>query len=253
MPTALITGASRGIGAAYARYLAEHGWTTLLIGRDEGRLQAVADTLATPGSLLLADLAQPEEAERVARRIRETPDLELLVNNAGFGTTALFAEAEPGRQLEMLRLHVEAPTRLTRAALPGMLRRGRGGIVHVASIAAFLPGPGLANYSASKRFLVSQAEALALEVRGRGLKVQALCPGFTVTDFHSTEEYRSFDRRRVPSWLWMTPEEVVRCSARALTAPHAPVVVIPGWRNRLIVALMGNPLTRGLMRAARRR
>lgn len=248
MPTALVTGASSGLGAAYARCLAARGWRTVLTGRHEERLKAVAASLATPAETLTADLGSPEDAERVARRIREIPDLEMLVNNAGFGTSALFAEADPDRQIEMVRVHVEAPTRLTRAALPIMLERRKGLIVHVASIAAFLPGPGLTGYSATKRFLVSHAESLALELQGTGVRVQALCPGFTETGFHATEEYRHFQRGRVPGWMWMTPDEVVRCSLEC-----RKVVVIPGWQNRVIVALMSNPLSGTLIRRIRRR
>lgn len=248
MPTALITGASSGLGAAYARTLAAQGWRTVLTGRHEERLQEVAAGLATPAETLLADLGRPEDAERVARRIREIPDLEMLVNNAGFGTSAPLATADPEKQIEMVRVHVEAPTRLTRAALPIMLERNRGLVVHVASIAAFLPGPGLTGYSATKRFLVAHAESLALELLGTGVRAQALCPGFTRTGFHLTDEYRDFDRKRVPDWMWMTPEQVVRCSLAS-----RKVVVIPGWPNRVIVALMSNRLTGDLIRRVRRR
>lgn len=246
MPTALVTGASSGIGAAFARALHAKGYRLLLTGRDPDRLEAIARPLQAEA--LTADLRHPEEAERVAQRLRETPDLEVLVNNAGFGTSAPFAQADPEKQIEMVRVHVEAPTRLTRAALPIMLERRKGLIVHVASIAAFLQGPGLTGYTSTKRFLVSHAEGLASELRGTGVRVQALCPGFTRTGFHSTEEYRHFDRARVPAWMWMSADEVVR---RSLASQRT--VLIPGWWNQAIVALMANPLTRAAIRRVRRR
>ena len=254
--TAVITGASSGIGAAFARQLAARGHALVLVARREERLQALADELhrrhGVGVEILVADLARPEGIARVQGRLAAGGAVDVLVNNAGFGTVGPFAESDLERQLDMISVHVTATARLTRAVLPGMIARGRGAVINVSSIAASLPAPGNATYSATKAYVKVFSQGLATELQGTGVRVQALCPGFTRTEFHSTPEYRALEMRsRVPKWLWMDPEEVVTASLDALA--RGKVVLIPGLRNRWVVALgQGGPGAR-LMRAVARR
>lgn len=237
---AAITGASSGIGAAFARRLAADRYHLLLIARRRERLEQIAAELSRQHSVqietLPADLACDTDIARAAQRIGELDRLALLVNNAGFGTVGAFAGMTATIQTDMIRLHAEAPARLTRAALPAMLARRQGAIINVASTAAFFALPGNAAYCATKRFLVTFSEALSVEVAGQGVAIQALCPGFTRTEFHATEQFSSSGKRlpQTPAFLWMTPEEVVTCSLRAL---GRKVICIPGAVNRLIARL----------------
>ena len=254
--TAVITGASSGIGAAFARRLAARGYRLVLVARREERLRALADELrrrhGVGVEVLVADLARPEGIARVEARLAADGAVDLLVNNAGFGTVGPFAESDLERQLAMIAVHVTATARLTRAVLPGMLARGRGAVINVASIAAFLPAPGNATYSATKAYAKVFSQGLATELRGTGVRVQALCPGFTRTEFHSTPEYQALEMRsRVPRWLWMDPDEVVAASLDALA--RGQVVLVPGLTNRFVVALgQGGPGARLLRAVARR-
>jgi short-subunit dehydrogenase len=237
---AAITGASSGIGAAFARRLAADRYHLLLIARRRERLEQLAAELSRQHGVqvetLPADLARGTDIARVTQRIGELDRLTLLVNNAGFGTVGRFAEVSASSQTDMIRLHTEAPARLTRAALPAMLARRHGAIINVASTAAFFALPGNATYCATKRFLVTFSEALGIELAGRGVSTQALCPGFTRTEFHTTEPFQASGKRppQTPAFLWMTPEEVVACSLRAL---GREVVCIPGAVNKLIARL----------------
>ena len=256
MSTALITGASSGIGAAFARRLAQDGYNLILVARRREKLEALAAELAAAHGIraeaLAADLSQIAGIEEVEARIAAIGDgLDLLVNNAGFGTYARFPEVSAARHTDMINVHVTASVRLMRAALPGMLARGRGGIVNVASIAAFFPLPGNGSYAASKAYLVTLSESLQREVAGSGVRVQALCPGYTVTEFHDRPEYVGFDRAQVPSKMWMTADDVVDASLKALR--RGRVLCIPGWKYRLIVALGRNRVIGEVLSALRRR
>lgn len=235
--TALITGASAGIGAAFARELAREGYDLVLVARRENRLRALAEEIALqhPVSVEVfpADLDNPQDVERLERRINESADLSLLVNNAGFGTGRSFAEADVEPELRMVNVHVVAPMRLMHAALPGMIARGYGAVINVSSLNAFVPAPGNATYGATKSFLNAFSEAVQGEVWGTGVRVQALCPGFTVTELHDAVQ---FDRTRIPSFLWMQPEPVVAASLRGLRANQT--VVIPGLLNKLMFGLI---------------
>ncbi len=236
--TVLITGASSGIGEAYARHLAALGYDLILVARREAKLEALAaDVRGTFGStvtVMAADLAQAGDVARVAERVAQTSDLVMLINNAGFGTRGYFSDVAVGRHLDMIRVHVLATVQLTHAALPGMMQRGTGAIINVSSIAAFFAAPGGATYGATKVYLNTFSEAVALETRGTGIKVQALCPGFTYSEFHDTPEYDNFDRSELPDKMWMTAEAVVDESLAALWGDR--VVVIPGRQNRAMVA-----------------
>lgn len=238
MRTALITGASSGIGASYARQLACEGYHLVLVARREARLQALADELAqrhhVQAEVLVADLANPADVARVEARIAEIDNLDFLVNNAGFGTAGTFVKNEIASQDAMIRVHVTASVRLTRAALPGMLARRCGAIVNVASLVAFYPVTGSATYSATKAYLKSFTEALHQELAGTGVRVQALCPGFTRTEFQSVGK---IDEVGIPDFMWMSPEVVTAQSLRDLDAGR--VISVPGAGYRLLAALSG--------------
>lgn len=241
--TALITGASSGIGAAYARQLAARGYDLVLVARRLERLESLAAELAAGygvrAEALQADLADPTGLQRVEERIASLgavgePPL-LVVNNAGFGTAGHFADISPDRQTEMIALHVTAPVRICRAVLPSMIALGQGTIINVASMAAFIPLPGSVTYCATKASLVSFSEALQIELTGTGIRVQALCPGLTRTEFHGQREMAGYASRPVPRFLWSTPESVVTASLKALG--RGGVICVPGPMNRIVVTL----------------
>lgn len=230
-PFAVVTGASRGIGAAYARVLASRGYDLLLVSRDETRLTHLARELETnhgiQAHLSLADLASPDAAHQLfveSRQYRQTPDM--LINNAGFGLYGEFVSHPLPRIQEMLHVHVRTVVESIRLFLPGMIERGSGTIINVASIAGLIPIPHFAEYAATKAFLVSFSEALADETRGTGVVVQACCPGQTETDFHGTAGFRP------PGRLPMqTADQVAHTSLAAL--PNKSPVVTIGWQGKL--------------------
>jgi hypothetical protein len=246
--TALITGASSGIGAEFARQLAARGYDLFLVARRADRLAALAAELQGRHGItaepLVADLSTTGGVERVAARLAELSTLTLLVNNAGFGISGSLARAELQGQLDMLNVHVVATMRLSHAALPGMIARGAGGIINVASLAAFTTLPKNVNYCATKAYLVTFSEALAGEVRRMGVKVQALCPGFTITEFHDQEIRADTTRERMPRLLWRPAQAVVTDSLRALD--RGQVICVPGFVNRLIRLLMRTGLVNRL-------
>ncbi len=246
--TAAITGASSGIGAAFARKLAGLGYDLVLVARREDRLAALAEELERAygirAEIVAADLVREDDVERVAARLAALPDLELLVNNAGAGGEGRFCEADIGPQLDMIRLHVLASVRLAHAALPGMVERGRGGIINVASLMGFMALPGNVQYCATKGYLITFSRALALELAGTGVRVQALCPGLTHTEFH--DDLRKFDKTKFPAILWMRAEAVVDASLQGLA--RGETVCIPGFGNRLLVMLGSSPLATSAIR-----
>lgn len=249
--SAVVTGASSGIGRAYAEHLASLGYDLLLVARREALLQALADELASryrvSVEVLVADLSDPEAVARVAARISALPNLNMLVNNAGFGAPGAFADADPARQDAMIQVHVAAANQLARAALPLLLAQHSGAIVNVSSLVAFYPLSGSAVYAATKSYLKSFAEALHQELAGTGVRVQALCPGFTETEFPKSPP---LDAKCVPAGLWMDPAEVVSQSIRDLEIDR--VVSVPGVGYRLLASL--SPLVpRGLLYAVGRR
>ena len=250
---ALITGASSGIGAEFARQLAAAGFNLVLTARRGDKLTALAAELHTKHNIvaevIAADLAQAEDVGRLEEQIADL-HLAVLVNNAGFGTTGGLLASDLSQQMAMLNVQVTAVMRLCRAALPGMSQRGGGAIINVSSISAFFPSPGDVNYPASKAYLNVFSQALQAEVLDYGIIVQALCPGFTVTEFHSTEAMTDFDREKVPSVLWMTAEEVVTTSLHSLNPNR--VICIPGRRYQLMVAATQSGPTSLLLKIARK-
>jgi short-subunit dehydrogenase len=257
---ALISGASSGIGAAFARALAARGYALVLVARRRDRLEELARELRHNGGaaveILVADLARDEDLEAIAQKIASENQLELLVNNAGFGALGDYHEADLARQMEMHRVHVLATVRLTHAALRGLVSRGRGGVINVSSVAAFARMPGHASYNASKAWMNAFTECLHLELKSAGspVRMQALCPGYTYTEFH---DVLGMDRSKVMPLrgFWMTAEYVVAESLKAFD--RGAWLVVPGWRYRLLVALLKH-LPRVLLhpiqvQAARRR
>ena len=234
-PVALITGASSGIGEMFARKLAARGYDPILVARRADRLQELARALPAEARILGADLTTEEGLQATEQAIRDCPRLEMLVNNAGFGTLRRFWEADLPSQENMHRLHVMATMRLTHAALAGLVARGRGSVINVSSVAAFSPSAGNVSYCSTKAWMNSFTEGLAIELRGIGspVRVQALCPGFTVTGFHDT---LGVDRKDIPDYLWMSADEVVETSLRALD--RGTVIVIPGWKYKVAAAFL---------------
>jgi short-subunit dehydrogenase len=237
--TALVTGASSGIGEAYAGRLAAMGYDLILVARRSDRLEKVADDLkrsrGVGAEVLPADLAEEADLRRVEKRIAAAGDLEFLVNNAGFGTQGLFFETGVEETDRMHRLHVLASMRLCRASLPGMVARGKGNLVNVSSVAAFGQSPGNAGYCATKAWMNSFTEGLYLDLAAAGsrVKVQALCPGYTLTEFHHA---MGIGRDHVPAAWWTSPEDVVTASLRGLA--RGKLFVVPGWRYKAYVVLL---------------
>ena len=258
-PAAVITGASSGIGAEFARQLAAAGMGLVLVARRRERLEQLGESLAraygVPVEVEVHDLAEREPLEALARILAARSDVELLVNNAGFGLVGRFVNGDPDRQLRQLDLHVVASARLVRAVLPQMVSRGRGAIVQVSSLAGMFPRLSSPTYGPSKTFLNAFSYALEGEIAGSGVCLQALCPGFTSTEFHSTPEFAGLDvHTQIPAFLWLSAEQVVRESLAGLAEGRS--TVIPGSRYRWLALAGKSSLLQSLAvrwRAARRR
>ncbi len=232
-PRAIVTGASSGIGAAFAERLARDQYDLVVVARRRERLEALAQRLQQDQhvtvEVMAADLTQPTELHAVEKRVAEDTALELLVNNAGFGGYMPFVNLDPDRAEELIRLQVVAVTRLTRAALPGMIARGHGAIINVSSRLAFsaaLPSPPLpkrATYAATKAYVNTFTQILHGELDGTGVRVQALCPGLVRTEFH---ERMGMDPARFAAAMIMTPEAIVEGSLAGLRLGE--VICVPG-------------------------
>lgn len=232
---ALVTGASSGIGEAFARALARRGRRMVLVARRVERLERLSGELGGGAQALPLpmDLEKPGAAERLRDEIAARGlAVDLLVNNAGIGTTGHYALEPPETTAALLALNVRAAAELMRAFLPGMLERRCGAVINVCSMSAFQPVPFLASYAASKAFLLSLSESLAEELRGTGVTVQALCPGLVPTEFQARAGTDKVAFNRAPAML---PDFVAEASLRAL--PRGTLVVVPGWRDRLTLQL----------------
>jgi uncharacterized protein len=256
---ALITGASSGLGAAFARKLAARGYDLLLIARREDRLRSIATEVGEQyrihAEILGADLTEDAALDAVAHRIERAPHLGLLVNNAGFGTLGYFADADARVQDQMHRLHVLATMRLSHAALKNLVPRAVAGtgIINVSSVAAYAASPQNVSYNSTKAWMNRFTEGLAMELSALSspVTVQALCPGFTLTEFHDVVGMK---RSAIPASLWMTADFVVEESLRRFD--RRELFVIPGWRYKLLVGLLktlpDSWIRKGSIRAAQR-
>jgi uncharacterized protein len=244
-PITLITGASAGIGAALADEFARHGHVVVLVARREPQLQAVADAVEKRGHsrprVMTADLAQPGAADRIDAQLRAAGlEVQFLVNNAGFGLMGPATKLDRGEQLMIVDLNARALTELSLRFVDSMARH-KGGILNVASVASFMPGPGMAVYHATKAYVLSFSEALHQELKPRGVRVTALCPGPVETEFQARAGMPS---DYFPPMLARSAERVAREGYSGLMANRR--VVVPGSHNR-VAALLPRLLPRGLM------
>jgi hypothetical protein len=242
--SAMVTGASSGIGEAYARLLASLGYDLVIIARRKDRLILIAkeleDQYGVSVFVVAGDLCSENDLYAAEEIVRGSSNLSVLINNAGFGTLGPFVDVDISKSLNMIALHVTAPTRLVKAALPGMLVRREGIIVNVSSMAPFLPVSGNVIYNGTKAYLIAFSECLQLEVESAGIRVQALCPGFTRTGFHSVDEYKDVDFSTIPKFMWMPADKVAALSWQALGKKK--VVFIPGFINRISCEIFGGLL-----------
>ncbi|MGV8169393.1 MAG: SDR family NAD(P)-dependent oxidoreductase [Candidatus Nanoarchaeia archaeon] len=240
--TAAITGAASGIGEAYAKKLGSLGYNLILIDKDKEGLKKVSLDIKKEHNVVIgmlpADLSKEKDIEQAAKKIGEQ-NITLLVNNAGFGIAKTFAETPDELLDDMVRVHVNTAVRFTRAVLPGMIKRNEGTIINVSSIAVYFKSRERnVTYGSTKSFLISFSEMLQEEMKHQKykIKIQALCPGFTRTNFMNTPHVKGRDYSRVPEWMWMTPDAVVEESLKNLKKKKT--VIIPGRINKLLVFLM---------------
>jgi short-subunit dehydrogenase len=244
MATALVTGATSGIGAEFARQLASRGDDLILVARDTARLRSYADELTAAYrvdcEVLTADLVDRAQLQLVEARLADRArPVDLLVNNAGFSTNQLFLDGDLEAEQAMLDVLVTAVLRLTHAALPGMVARGTGAVVNVSSVAGYIPG---GTYSAAKSWVTVFSESIDLDLRETGVRVMALCPGFTRTEFHSRAD---LDLSHLPDWMWLESPDLVRTALADLRRGRA--VSVPGGQYRALSTLarhLPRPLVR---------
>jgi len=231
MATALVTGATSGIGAAYAKLLAKERFDLVLVARDLSRLNAYAKELNKTYKIkvetLQADLTKPAQLAKVEKRLsNKAKPIEVLINNAGFGIKQSFTDSEIKKEQELLDVLVTAPMRLTHAVLTQMLKRDSGVIVNVSSVASWIAG---GTYSAAKSYLTVFSEYLNTELKGTNIKISALCPGFTRTEFHQRGKMRMTG---LPDFMWLSSDQVVAKSWKYAKAGKA--ICIPGWQYLLL-------------------
>ena len=227
MATALVTGATSGIGATYAKFLAKESFDLVLVARDLPRLNAYAKELNKTYKIkvetLKADLTKPAQLAKVEKRLsNKAKPIEVLINNAGFGIKQSFTDSEIKKEQELLDVLVTAPMRLTHAVLPQMLKRDSGVIVNVSSVASWIAG---GTYSAAKSYLTVFSEYLNTELKSTNIKISALCPGFTRTEFHQRGKMRMSG---LPNFMWLSSDQVVAKSWKYAKAGKA--ICIPGWQ-----------------------
>jgi short-subunit dehydrogenase len=233
--TAVVTGASSGIGAAFARQLAARGDDLVLVARDVARLdeyaQQLRDGYGVAVEVLGADLSTTEGCDRVADRLTDPGrPVELLVNNAGLSLNTPFLRSTPEKETRLLHVNVHAVMRLTLAVLPGMTERGHGGVINVSSVSGFSAAMPGSTYPASKAWVTNFSESIAHSVAPFGVRVLALCPGYTRTEFHRRA---NIDMSKTPNWLWLDADRVVRDALRDLR--RGKLVSVPALRYKVVV------------------
>ncbi|MEV0719845.1 SDR family NAD(P)-dependent oxidoreductase [Asanoa sp. NPDC050611] len=229
MPTALVTGASSGIGAAFARRLAADGYRLVLVARDAERLAAVAATAGDTAEVLTADLSTEAGLAAVAQRLHDD-QVDLLVNNAGATLNRSFLKTTAEDEAWLLHLNIHAVMRLTHAALPGMTSRGKGAVINVSSASSFAPVMPGSTYPASKAWVTHFSESIGRAVGRSGVRVMALCPGYTRTEFHTRA---GIDMSKTPSWMWLRADDVVAHAMRDLA--RGRLVSVPDWKYKVAV------------------
>ncbi|MHA1818865.1 MAG: SDR family NAD(P)-dependent oxidoreductase [Promethearchaeota archaeon] len=252
---ALITGASAGLGREFAIQLAQKGFNLILVARRLERLEELANTLAPQFNIqivpLKADLSTEAGINAVRDKIRSQDNLDILINNAGFGARGKFFETDFQKHLNMHFVHIIAPITFMREAIPKMLERNRGLIINVSSLASWAITPQSASYCATKAHLRTFSDALSLDLYNTGVKIQALCPGFTHTEFHSVGDYSGNEVKNIPKILWMDAKKVIKISLKK--AEKGKVVVIPGFKNKLIKFLYTAPIFKSIIRKSIRK
>ncbi|CAB4758614.1 unannotated protein [freshwater metagenome] len=246
MPTALVTGATAGIGESFTRLLAAKGYDLVLVARDEKRLQERAKSLESKFKIkvevLQADLSVAIQLAKVEKRLANTKfPIEVLINNAGFGIKDSFLKSDIADEILLFDVLAKAPMQLAHAVLPQMLSRDSGTIINVSSVASFIAG---GTYSAAKAYLTVHTESLHSELSKTNIKISALCPGFTHTEFHQRGKMKMSG---LPNLMWLEADRVVADSWRAAMAGKA--ICIPGWQYKILstIARFGpRPLVRKL-------
>jgi short-subunit dehydrogenase len=247
--TALITGATAGIGRSYAEHLASLGTHVVLVARDQQRLEQLATRLAaqTTTEVLVADLANRSDLERVAQRAAHS-DVDFVVNNAGFGLNTPFLSGRSDAEHALIDVLVTAVMAVTHAALPGMVARGSGGVITVSSVAGWMTS---GTYSAAKAWATTFSESMYLQTKGTGVHVMALCPGYIRTEFHARANMATDS---IPRWMWLDVDQLVAQSLRDFE--RGKPVSVPSAKYRLLALLaqyLPRPLVRQLSTVTRRR
>ena len=246
---AFISGATSGLGAAFARHFAKQGYDLILTGHPDDKIFLDVEDLKTKNEvyidLFMADLANENDVTRLEEIIRKTREIDVLINNAGFFFGKAFWKNDIPSLESMVKVHICTPVRLILAALPNMISNNKGTIISLSSLVSFMPVPQDAMYSATKLFSNSFMESLHISFKDKGIKVQVLCPGFVRnTNFHGRAGFKLSGLKNWEILPWMEPENVVKISVRNLRKKNK-VVVIPGFRNRAIksvISILPRPL-----------
>ena len=234
MATALVTGATAGIGAAYSKLLAKDGFDLVLVARDKKRLTDTGKSLSKEfgikAEVLVADLTKAYQLAKVEKRLAsKVKPIEVLINNAGFGINKSFLDSDIAAEQQLLDVLVTAPMRLTHSVLPLMKQRNSGTIVNISSVASWIAG---GTYSAAKSYLTVFTESLHTELRGSKVNISALCPGFTKTEFHQRGRMKM---NGLPNFMWLTAEKVVAQSWKA--AKSGKAISVPGWQYLILSSI----------------
>ncbi len=237
LKTAIITGATSGIGTKYAQTLAKDGWNLIITGRRKNRLaelkKEISQTHQVNVQTIAADFSIKEDLDYFLTIIDQNPNIELLINNAGFGSIGNYFTSNYATQQQMLNVHITATTKIVHQVVPQMIKNGSGSIINVSSLSAFYPAPKSYFYCSTKAFLVTFSECLHIDLAEKNIKIQVLCPGFTNTEFHSRQGVShsgSYIKRKL---FWKSPQQVVDKSLRSLGRHR--IICIPGFLNRLLL------------------
>lgn len=238
--TAVVTGATSGIGAAYAKRFASQGYDLIITGRRKEKIEALAENIRREHhvnvDVVLAELSEKEGIYKVIEEM-QGKQIEVLVNNAGFGISSLFQDCDLGSAEQLANVNVIAPMELIHAVLPDMVERKSGTIINISSTSVYMVIARNAVYSGAKAFLKSFTEGLHLDLMGTGVKVQTVCPSLTRSDFHEKMGIKRSNNQKKSFARWMTPEVVVDCSLRDLKKNK--VICIPGRQTKVITGMLG--------------